>query len=65
MTINRSKGLLGTSETIHSGSASAAPRKAYLLFEVKDIESTKTSRKSNYSHHFKGDPISLEIVNAF
>jgi hypothetical protein len=37
--MNRSKALLGTSDTIHSGSASAAPIKAYLSSTVKDIES--------------------------
>jgi hypothetical protein len=36
VTINRLKGLLGTLETIHSGSANATPIKAYLSFEVKD-----------------------------
>jgi hypothetical protein len=39
VTINRSKGLLGTSETIHSGSVSATPIKANLSSKVKDLES--------------------------
>jgi hypothetical protein len=39
MTINRSKGLLGTSESIHSGSASAALVKTYLTSEVNYLES--------------------------
>jgi hypothetical protein len=38
LTIDRSKGLLGTSETIQSGSASAAPIKAYLTSMVKDLD---------------------------
>jgi hypothetical protein len=38
MTINRSKGLLHTSESIHTRCVSAAPIKTYLTSKVKDIE---------------------------
>jgi hypothetical protein len=38
VTLNRSKGLLGTLDTIHSGSASETPINVYLTFEVKDLE---------------------------
>jgi ATP-dependent protease ClpP protease subunit len=39
MSINRSKGLLHTSKSIHSGNASAYPIKAYLTSKVKNLES--------------------------
>jgi hypothetical protein len=39
VTINRSKGLLGTLETTNSGSESATPIKAYLISKLKDLES--------------------------
>jgi len=39
VTISSSKGLLVISETIHNVNVSAAPIKAYLSSEVKDLES--------------------------
>jgi hypothetical protein len=39
MTINSSKGLLGTSGSIHSGGVSVARIKAYPTSQVKDLES--------------------------